>query len=191
MNLSINHRKSRSHNMNWNIHSMNFSIKRMNTTIDHTKIWLFATWIWVLITWIWVFIAEVEYSQHKCWYSSHELEYSLQKLSIHNMNSINVIFFKLKKQIFNWWKVNNFLIFVHRYFSLQATHPLGFDSKCRFDIEENICREEGPLPDCFNKPREMVLYTIEKVHYIYLWKRTPPKGYTVKHVWRGHLLGQG
>jgi hypothetical protein len=128
----------------------------------------------VFITWIGVFIAEVEYSQHKCWYSSHELEYSLQKLSIHNMNSINVIFFKLKKQIFNWWKVNNFLIFVHRYFSLQATHPLGFDSKCRFDVEENICREEGPLPDCFNKPREMVLYTIEKVHYIYLWKRTPP-----------------
>ncbi|XP_063448892.1 A-kinase anchor protein 10, mitochondrial-like [Mytilus trossulus] len=57
------------------------------------------------------------------------------------------------------------MVLYDKYFSLQATHPLGFDDKCRFDVECNICREEGPLPDCFSKPREMVLKTIEKVYF--------------------------
>lgn len=57
------------------------------------------------------------------------------------------------------------MVLYDKYFSLQATHPLGFDDKARFDVECNICREEGPLPDCFAKPREMVLKTIEKVYF--------------------------
>lgn len=50
-----------------------------------------------------------------------------------------------------------------RYFSLQASSPLGFPDNLRFEVESNICREEGPLPDCFAKPRHIVLRTIEVV----------------------------
>ncbi|OWF42224.1 A-kinase anchor protein 10, mitochondrial-like [Mizuhopecten yessoensis] len=57
------------------------------------------------------------------------------------------------------------MVLYDKYFSLQATDPLGFDDKKRFEIEENICREEGPLPDCFAKPRDIVLKTIEKAYF--------------------------
>lgn len=50
-----------------------------------------------------------------------------------------------------------------RYFSLQATQPLGFEEKVRFEVEENICRVEGPLPDCFTMPKKIVLRTVDKV----------------------------
>ena len=30
-------------------------------------------------------------------------------------------------------------------------------------MEGNICQENGPLPDCFSKPRDIVLHTLEKV----------------------------
>lgn len=54
-------------------------------------------------------------------------------------------------------------IMFSRYFSLQAESPLGFPDSIRFEIEGNICREEGPLPDCFSKPRKIVLHTIQRV----------------------------
>jgi hypothetical protein len=50
-----------------------------------------------------------------------------------------------------------------RYFSLQATCPLGCSDKIRFYVEHNICREEGPLPDCFRKPADIVFNVLEKV----------------------------
>ena len=52
---------------------------------------------------------------------------------------------------------------IFRYFSLQAAEPLGFPDSVRYEIEGNICREEGPLSDCFAKPRAIILRTIEKV----------------------------
>ncbi|XP_043525620.1 A-kinase anchor protein 10, mitochondrial isoform X2 [Frieseomelitta varia] len=50
------------------------------------------------------------------------------------------------------------LIIYDKYFSLQATMPLGFSDKIRFQVEQNICREngEGPEPDCFDKPCRIV-----------------------------------
>ncbi|KAK3083739.1 hypothetical protein FSP39_002360 [Pinctada imbricata] len=57
------------------------------------------------------------------------------------------------------------MVIYDKYFSLQASHPLGFDDKIRFDVECNICREEGPLPDCFLKPRSIVLRTMEKMYF--------------------------
>ncbi|XP_021370478.1 A-kinase anchor protein 10, mitochondrial-like [Mizuhopecten yessoensis] len=57
------------------------------------------------------------------------------------------------------------MVLYDKYFSLQATDPLGFDDKKRFEIEENICREEGPLPECFAKPRDIVHKTIEKAYF--------------------------
>lgn len=55
------------------------------------------------------------------------------------------------------------LSFCHRYFSLQATHPLGFDDVVRLEIESNICREGGPLPNCFTTPLRQAWTTMEKV----------------------------
>lgn len=50
-----------------------------------------------------------------------------------------------------------------RYFSLQATHPLGFDDSVRLEIESNICREGGPLPNCFTTPLRQAWTTMETV----------------------------
>nr|CAD7260660.1 unnamed protein product [Timema shepardi] len=49
-----------------------------------------------------------------------------------------------------------------RFFSLQATSPLGFNDRVRIEMEHNICREEGPLPDCFQKPVKIVTKVLEK-----------------------------
>ncbi|RUS73926.1 hypothetical protein EGW08_018316, partial [Elysia chlorotica] len=53
------------------------------------------------------------------------------------------------------------MVIYDKYFSLQATNPVGFDDKLRFEIESNICREEGPLPDCFTKAKNIVLKMLE------------------------------
>ncbi|XP_064612788.1 A-kinase anchor protein 10, mitochondrial-like [Liolophura sinensis] len=57
------------------------------------------------------------------------------------------------------------MVLYDKYFSLQATTPLGFSDKIRFEVESNICREEGPLPDCFAIPRNIVLKSIEKNYF--------------------------
>ncbi|XP_014770827.1 A-kinase anchor protein 10, mitochondrial isoform X2 [Octopus bimaculoides] len=57
------------------------------------------------------------------------------------------------------------MVLYDKYFSLQATEPLGFDDTIRLEVESNICREGGPLPDCFAKPKNLVLRVIEKIHF--------------------------
>ncbi|XP_076283731.1 A-kinase anchoring protein pkaap isoform X1 [Lasioglossum baleicum] len=59
------------------------------------------------------------------------------------------------------------LIIYEKYFSLQATKPLGFSDIIRFQVEENICHEdgEGPRPDCFDKPCKIVYNFLNK-HYL-------------------------
>ncbi|CAL1534676.1 unnamed protein product [Lymnaea stagnalis] len=57
------------------------------------------------------------------------------------------------------------MVLYDRYFSLQATNPVGFDDKMRFEIEGNICREGGPLPGCFTKAKNIVLKIIDKVYF--------------------------
>lgn len=58
------------------------------------------------------------------------------------------------------------MMFASRYFSLQATNPLGFGDTVRMEIESNICREGGPLPDCFTTPLRQAWTTMEKVGVI-------------------------
>ncbi|XP_062967021.1 A-kinase anchor protein 10, mitochondrial isoform X2 [Cynocephalus volans] len=58
---------------------------------------------------------------------------------------------------------NDAMILYDKYFSLQATHPLGFDDVVRLEIESNICREGGPLPNCFITPLRQAWTTMEKV----------------------------
>uniref|UniRef100_A0A7M4F2C7 A-kinase anchoring protein 10 n=1 Tax=Crocodylus porosus TaxID=8502 RepID=A0A7M4F2C7_CROPO len=57
---------------------------------------------------------------------------------------------------------NDAMILYDKYFSLQATHPLGFDDSVRLEIESNICREGGPLPNCFTTPLRQAWTTMEK-----------------------------
>ncbi|XP_052234505.1 A-kinase anchor protein 10, mitochondrial-like isoform X2 [Dreissena polymorpha] len=57
------------------------------------------------------------------------------------------------------------MVLYDKYFSLQAAVSLGFPDNVRFEVESNICREEGPLPDCFAKPRHIVLHTLEKRYF--------------------------
>ncbi|XP_023716120.1 A-kinase anchor protein 10, mitochondrial isoform X2 [Cryptotermes secundus] len=57
---------------------------------------------------------------------------------------------------------NDAIVLYDKYFSLQATCPLGYSDKIRFYVEHNICREEGPLPDCFRKPADIVFHVLEK-----------------------------
>nr|XP_021181252.2 A-kinase anchor protein 10, mitochondrial [Helicoverpa armigera] len=47
-----------------------------------------------------------------------------------------------------------------KYFSLQATHPIGFPTDIRLKIESDICREGGPLPICFDLPYQIVFKTL-------------------------------
>lgn len=58
------------------------------------------------------------------------------------------------------------LILYDKYFSLQATMPLGFSDKIRFQVEQNICREdgEGPRPDCFDRPCQIVYRFLNKYY---------------------------
>ncbi|KAG8222247.1 hypothetical protein J437_LFUL001445 [Ladona fulva] len=51
-----------------------------------------------------------------------------------------------------------------KYFSLQATHPLGLGASVRLEVEQNICREGGPLPSCFHKPMAIVHRALERRH---------------------------
>lgn len=59
---------------------------------------------------------------------------------------------------------NDAMVLYDRYFSLQATHPLGFDDNVRLEIESNICREGGPLPNCFTTALRQAWTTMEKVY---------------------------
>lgn len=54
------------------------------------------------------------------------------------------------------------MVLYDKYFSLQATCPQGFSDRVRFEVESNICREEGPLPSCFNLPLRVVLHVLER-----------------------------
>lgn len=54
----------------------------------------------------------------------------------------------------------------HRYFSMQASVPLGVDDVTRIEIENSICREGGPLPECFTYPMEHVLCLLEEVTHL-------------------------
>ena len=54
-----------------------------------------------------------------------------------------------------------------RYFSLQATQPLGLADAIRSTIEENICMAKtGPGPDCFECALHVLLCAMEKVYLL-------------------------
>lgn len=55
------------------------------------------------------------------------------------------------------------LIIYNKYFSLQATQPLGLADAVRSSIEENICMtQNGPGSDCFENALHLLLSALEK-----------------------------
>ncbi|EFA10548.1 A-kinase anchor protein 10, mitochondrial [Tribolium castaneum] len=57
---------------------------------------------------------------------------------------------------------NDAVVLYDKYFSLQAHCPLGFGDKVRFEIEQNICGENGLVLDCFKLPLKIVEQVLEK-----------------------------
>ncbi|ELT87067.1 hypothetical protein CAPTEDRAFT_222842 [Capitella teleta] len=57
------------------------------------------------------------------------------------------------------------MVLYEKFFSMQATQPLGFDDSVRLQLENNICREGGPLPDCFQLAKSNVLRTMDKIYF--------------------------
>lgn len=53
------------------------------------------------------------------------------------------------------------MILYDKFFSMQATSPLGFEDKIRLEIENNICQESGPALDCFARPMEIIVEYLE------------------------------
>lgn len=69
------------------------------------------------------------------------------------------------------------IVIYDKYFSLQATNPLGLPTDIRLKIESEICREDGPLCTCFDLPYRIVFKTLtqyvktffeSEVHYKYI-----------------------
>ncbi|GFT38490.1 a-kinase anchor protein 10, mitochondrial [Nephila pilipes] len=58
------------------------------------------------------------------------------------------------------------MVLYDKYFSLQATIPLGFSDSVRFELEANICQETGPEPDCFLKPVKILTQYLEKTYLL-------------------------
>ena len=65
--------------------------------------------------------------------------------------------------IINSFRRDVFIVSCARYFSMQASNSLGVSDETRIRIENKICREGGPLPECFEEPMENVLTLLEEV----------------------------
>lgn len=56
------------------------------------------------------------------------------------------------------------MVLYDKFFSMQASMPLGFDDKIRLEIEKNICEEGGPGLDCFALPLELIARYLEQIY---------------------------
>lgn len=87
------------------------------------------------------------------------------------------------------------IILYEKYFSLQATSPVGFSTAVRLKVEGDICREEGPLYDCFDLPYQIVYKTV--AHYVktffdseLYFKYLSEMINSVDHLWQSHKKPQ-
>lgn len=55
------------------------------------------------------------------------------------------------------------LVVYEKYFSLQATNPVGITTNVRLKVESEICRDGGPLYSCFDEPYQIIFVTLN--HY--------------------------
>lgn len=80
------------------------------------------------------------------------------------------------------------IVIYDKYFSLQATHPIGFPTDIRLKIESEICREGGPLTSCFDLPYRIVFKTLTQYVKTFLeselyYKFLSEMIYSVNHMW--------
>ncbi|KAK6101583.1 Regulator of G protein signaling domain family protein [Brugia pahangi] len=69
--------------------------------------------------------------------------------------------------------VEDAMIIYNKYFSMQATEPLKFDSKTRIQIESDICLGNGrPASSCFEAARLMALRILEQ-NYLKRFSASP------------------
>lgn len=54
------------------------------------------------------------------------------------------------------------IVLYDKYFSLQATNPIGFSSDIRLKVESDICSEVGVCGTCFDIPYKIVYNTLNK-----------------------------
>ncbi|XP_063821840.1 A-kinase anchor protein 10, mitochondrial [Ostrinia nubilalis] len=54
------------------------------------------------------------------------------------------------------------IVLYDKYFSLQATNPIGFPTYIRLKIENDICIEGGPQYTCFDLPYKIVFKTLSR-----------------------------
>uniref|UniRef100_A0A3B3YR53 RGS domain-containing protein n=1 Tax=Poecilia mexicana TaxID=48701 RepID=A0A3B3YR53_9TELE len=113
-----------------------------------------------------VFLADILFCESALFYFSEYME---------KEEAMNILQFWLaadnfqnqlaaKKGQYDGQEAQNDAMILYDYFSLQATNPLGFGDSVRMEIESNICREGGPLPDCFTTPLRQAWTTMEKVY---------------------------
>jgi A-kinase anchor protein 10 len=53
----------------------------------------------------------------------------------------------------------------NRFFSLNATDPLGVDEATRVNIESNICAEGGIKVDCFDRAIHLVFTALDQYYF--------------------------
>lgn len=80
------------------------------------------------------------------------------------------------------------IVIYDKYFSLQATNPVGFPTDIRLKIESEICREDGPLTSCFDLPYIIVFKTLTQYVKTFLeselyYKYLSEMIHSVKHIW--------
>ncbi|XP_046841261.1 A-kinase anchor protein 10, mitochondrial-like [Xenia sp. Carnegie-2017] len=73
---------------------------------------------------------------------------------------------KLNKKLYNSREaLEDAMVLYDKYFSMQASNSLGVGDETRIRIENKICRDGGPLPECFEEPMENVLTLLEEVYF--------------------------
>lgn len=86
---------------------------------------------------------------------------------------------------------NDAIVMYQKYFSLQATSPIGFSTEVRLQVEGDICREGGPLYTCFDLPYQIVFKTVESYVKLFLSsdiyvKYLSEMIHSVDNYWQGH-----
>lgn len=84
------------------------------------------------------------------------------------------------------------IVIYEKYFSLQATNPVGFPTDIRLKIESDICRDGGPLPTCFDFTYQIVFKTLAQYVKTFLeselyFKYLSEMIHSVDNIWPANL----
>lgn len=117
-----------------------------------------------------VFLSDILYNQNAMFYFMEFLEQEGIQHMLEFFLAADNFQCHLKSQVETGqytaqYALDDAMIIYDKYFSMQASIPLGVDDITRIEIENSICREGGPLPECFTFPMEHVLFLLEEVFF--------------------------